>query len=104
STTQVYFNSVSMNGSQAGSSNKSYALAIGCNNPIVDVRNNVLYNTQTTTTTGTSYAMGFEYSTFTNLTSNYNDLFVNGGATFFVGGTGGLGSPTTRTTLANLQA
>ncbi|HEV7398269.1 MAG TPA: DUF4214 domain-containing protein, partial [Pyrinomonadaceae bacterium] len=104
SSTQVYFNSVSMNGSQAGSSNKSYALAIGGNNPIIDVRDNVLYNTQTTTTTGTSYAMGFEYSTFTNLTSNYNDLFVSGGATFFVGGTGGLGSPTTRTTLANLQA
>lgn len=104
STTQVFFNSVSMNGSQAGSSNKSYALAIGGNNPIVDVRNNVFYNTQTTTTNGTSYAVGYDYSTFTNLTSNYNDLFVSAGATFFVGGTGGFTSPTTRTTLANLQA
>jgi len=104
STTRIYFNSVSMNGSQAGNINRSYALAIGGNNPIVDVRNNVLYNTQATTTNGVSFVMGFDYGTFTNFTSDYNDLFATSGATFFVGATGSFSSPTTRTTLANLQA
>jgi trimeric autotransporter adhesin len=103
SITQVYFNSVSMNGSQGGSNNKSYALAIGGSNPTVDVRDNVLYNTQATTTNGVSYAVGYDYSTFTNLTSNYNDLFVGGGATFSVGGTGSFNSPTSRLTLTDLQ-
>src|SRR6185295_9944434 len=93
-----------MNGSQAGNINRSYALAIGGNNPIVDVRDNVLYNTQATTTNGVSFVMGFDYGTFTNFTSDYNDLFATSGATFFVGATGSFSSPTTRTTLANLQA
>ena len=103
STTQVYFNSVSMTGAQTGINNMSFALAIGGSNPIVDVRDNVFYNTQTTST-GNSYAVGYDYSTFTNLTSNYNVFFVNVGATLYVGGTGSLSSPTNRVTLANLQA
>src|SRR5262249_22603127 len=41
STTQIYFNSVSMNGTQTGGSDKSYCIAVGGvaqADPIVDVR------------------------------------------------------------------
>jgi concanavalin A-like lectin/glucanase superfamily protein/Calx-beta domain-containing protein len=92
STTQVYFNSVSMTGDRgAGTSLPSYGLAIGGSNPTVDARNNIFYNTQTTASTGKSYAIGTASITFTNLTSDYNDLFVSGTNTF-VGQTGGLGT------------
>ncbi|HKP54355.1 MAG TPA: C25 family cysteine peptidase [Chloroflexia bacterium] len=103
STTQIYFNSVSMSGTQTGGSDKSYALAIGGSNPTVDIRDNILYNTQNNGS-GNNYAVGFGYSTFTNLTSNYNDFFVGTGATYFVGATASLSSPTNQATLANLQA
>jgi hypothetical protein len=45
-TTQIYYNTVTMVGTQTGGSDKSYALAIGGSNPTVDIRNNILYNTQ----------------------------------------------------------
>ena len=104
STTQVYFNSVSMNGTQTGGSDKSYALAIGGADPIVDVRNNALYNTLNNGT-GNNYAVAFGYSTFVNLTSNKNDLFVTTpSALHFAGATASLSAPTNQATLANLQA
>ncbi len=101
STTQIYFNSISMTGDRgSGTTFPSYALAIGGSNPTVDARDNILFNTQTTAGTGKSYAVGFAYSTFTNLTSDSNDLFVSGTNTF-VGQTGGLGTAgTDRATLA----
>ncbi len=105
STTQVYFNSVSMTGTFTGGSSPSYALAIGESNPIIDVRNNILFNTQATGT-GISYAIGTASTTFSNLTSNHNVLFVNTGTLFGLGKTGGLYSTsgTSGTTLANWQA
>jgi trimeric autotransporter adhesin len=102
STTQVYFNSVSMNGTQTGGSDKSYALAIGGSDPVVDVRNNALHNTQNNGT-GNNYAIGLNSGTFVNLTSNYNDFYVTTDATHFVGGTGSLASPTNQATLTSLQ-
>ena len=45
STTQVYFNSISMTGTLTGSNYPNYCLAIGGADPIVDVRNNVFFNT-----------------------------------------------------------
>jgi Peptidase family C25 len=103
STTRIYFNSVSMNGTQTGGSDKSYALAIGGSDPTVDVRDNVLYNTQNNGT-GNNYAIAFGYSTFANLTSNFNDFFTATGATYFIGATASLSTPTSQATLANLQA
>jgi hypothetical protein len=93
STTQVYFNSISLTGNQNGTSTSpSYGLAIASGNPIVDVKNNIFYNTQTNTTgTGKHYAIANASTTFTNMTSNYNDLFVSG-ATGFIGQTNALGS------------
>ncbi len=103
STSQIYYNSVSMTGTQTGGSDKSFALAIGGTDPIVDVRNNALYNTQNNGT-GSNYAIAFGYATFVNLTSNFNDLYVTSpSAIHFVGATGSLSTPTNQATLANLQ-
>ncbi|MFZ1617182.1 MAG: BNR-repeat neuraminidase N-terminal domain-containing protein [Flavobacteriales bacterium] len=101
STTQVYYNSVSMTGSRGAATFPSYALAIGGSNPTVDVRNNILYNTQTSSSTAKSYAIGLAYpSPYTNLTSDQNDLFTSGAQAAF-GQTGGLGTTgTDRTTIA----
>ncbi len=102
STTQAYYNTVSMSGTQTGGGYPNIALAIGGTTPVVDVRNNILSNTQVTGT-GTSYAIGLAYSgtagNYANLTSNNNDLYVSTGATFATGVTGGL-SGTARATLA----
>jgi hypothetical protein len=106
--TKVYFNSVSMSGAATtGSTDKSYALAVGGTNPIIDIRNNILYNTQANG--ATNYAIGFNYGTpFTNLTSDNNDFFLTGSPSpsspYFTAGTGSLATPTTVSTLANLQA
>ena len=93
-TQNVYFNSVSMTGDRGSDSGMygSYALAIGGGDNATNVADNILYNTQTNTSTATtakSYAYGIGYAAFTNLTSNYNDLFV-GGTLGTVGITGGL--------------
>ncbi|HEX8069048.1 MAG TPA: Calx-beta domain-containing protein [Pyrinomonadaceae bacterium] len=103
STTQVYFNSVSMTGTRGAATFPSYGLAIGSGDPTVDVRDNIFFNTQTSSSTGKMYAIGTGSTTFANLTSNYNDFFVTG-TSAFVGQTGGLGtSGTDRATLANWQ-
>ena len=104
STTQVYYNTVNMTSVPAntGANDKSYALAIGGSNPIVDIRNNILVNTQNNGT-GNDYAIGYGYSTFTNLTSDHNDYYVAAGATFFIGATASISAPTNQTTVANLQ-
>ena len=97
--TQIFFNSVSMStpaGAPTDGSDKSYALAIGGSNPILDIRDNIFANTQSAGTT-VNYAVGLGYSTFSNLTSDFNDLFVTNDATHFVGATGSLSSPTNRT-------
>lgn len=104
STTQVYFNSVSMTGSITGGSYPSYAIAIGGSNPVADIRNNILYTTQATGT-AISYAIGTAATSYTNLTSDYNVFFTTTGSLFGVGKVGGLStSGTTQTTLANWQA
>src|SRR4029078_5460904 len=103
STTQVYFNSVSMTGSRNAATAPSYGLAINSGDPIVDVRNNIFLNTQSSTSNGKMYAIASGGTTFTNLISNYNDFFVSGTNTF-VGQTGGLGTAgTDRATLAIWQ-
>jgi hypothetical protein len=94
STTQIYLNSVSITGVRASTATfPSYGLAINSGNPVVDVRDNIFYNTQTTAPSGTakSYAIAAASTTFSNMTSNFNDFFVSGTNTF-VGQTGGLGT------------
>lgn len=99
STTQIYFNSISMTGS-TGRTTPSHALAIGGSNPVVDIKNNILYNTSTG---AGSYAFCTAYSTFTNLTFNYNSLFTSGANSLFAG-TGSISAPTAQANLATLNA
>ena len=80
STTQIYYNSVSMTGQRGdNTTNPSFALAIGSGNPVVDVKNNILYNTQISDSLGKFYAIANASSpSLNNMTSNYNELFVSG--------------------------
>ncbi|HEX8734050.1 MAG TPA: Calx-beta domain-containing protein [Pyrinomonadaceae bacterium] len=101
STTRIYHNSVSMTGTRGAATNPSYGLAINGGNPIMDVKNNIFYNTQSSTGAAKMYAIANASATFTNMTSSYNDLYVSGTNTF-VGQTGGLGTAgTDRATLAD---
>ncbi|GAA4037145.1 hypothetical protein GCM10022409_22600 [Hymenobacter glaciei] len=106
STTRIVYNSVSMTGTQTGGNYPSFALAIGGSAPTVEIRNNILVNTQSTG--ANSIALGFAYSSTTGayvgLTSDHNDFFVGTGATFAVGQTGSLSTTgVLRTTLAALN-
>lgn len=103
STTNVYYNSVAMTGSRGAATMPSYGLAIGGSDPIVDVRDNIFQNTQTSSSTGKMYAIGTGSTTFANMSSNYNDFNVSG-ASAFVGQTGGLGTAgTDRLALSDWQ-
>ncbi|MFL6214148.1 MAG: beta strand repeat-containing protein, partial [Blastocatellia bacterium] len=112
-TIQVYYNSVSMTGGRdtgGASSQPSFALAILGSNPLVDVRNNALFNTQTAGAGGAggaagSYAIGFSsVAPFTNITSNFNDFFTSGASSHFavIGGLTNLAGD--QATLGALQA
>ncbi|MDQ2793494.1 MAG: T9SS type A sorting domain-containing protein [Bacteroidota bacterium] len=107
STTRLLYNSVSMTGTQTGGNYPGFALAIGGTTPTVEIRNNILLNTQTTGS-GNSIALGLAYSSTTGayvgLTSDHNDFFVGTGTTFAVGQTGSLTtSGVLRPTLAALN-
>ena len=90
SATRIYANSISMTGTLAGGDQGQYALAVNGNNPLLDLRDNILFDTQATGAANLSYAIGLGYATFTNLTSNWNDLFVPAAGNFRVGRTGSL--------------
>jgi hypothetical protein len=103
SVTNIYYNTVVMTGSRNAADFPSYGLAISGGDPVVDIRNNIFRNIQTSTGIAKMYAIGTGSSTFANMTSNYNDFTVSG-ASGFVGQTGGLGiTGTDRLTLANWQ-
>ena len=89
--TNVYYNTVYMSGA-ASSSSHTFALAVGGSNPVIDIRNNIFVNKQTSTS-GKMYGMVFAYSTFTNLTSNNNNFFVTADANHFDIGTSGFAAP-----------
>jgi hypothetical protein len=97
-TTQIYYNTVYLTGGRGSASQNSYALAIGGSNPIVDNRNNILVNTQTAVGGGASYALGLSYNaSYSNLTSNNNDMYTGLANVVRVGGlttAGGTNYPT----------
>lgn len=107
-TTNIFHNSVSLTGDRGATSTllyPSYAIAIGGSNPVVNLRNNIFVNTQTSSSTSTnfrSYAIALGYSTYTNLTSNNNNLFVSG--TNGVFGLVGSLVPTSGTAVSSLSA
>ena len=104
--TQIHFNSVSMSGTRGSASYSSYALAIGGTTPVLDIKNNALFNSQTSTGAGQSYAIGLAYTSTTgsylNLTSMKNDLDTSG-TSALLAKVGSL-SQGTGTTLATLAA
>jgi hypothetical protein len=84
----VYYNTVYMQGARPGTaSNPSYALAIGGSTPNVTIKNNILYNSQTTGGAGKSHAIGLAYTStvgnYANLVSDNNDLFTSGASAGF---------------------
>ncbi len=105
STTQIYFNSVSMTGDRGtvASQFPSFALAVYSSTP-VDLKDNILYNTQIQGgggVAGKSYAIALKFaSPFTSLTSNYNDLFSSGAQSAFACTGGITGANTDYATLA----
>jgi hypothetical protein len=92
SNTKVYFNTVSLTGGRGAVASQigSYGIAIsGATIPTVDIKDNIFYNTQTSGggANAKSYSIGTQSTTFTNMTSNYNDFFVSGAnAGFFRSG------------------
>lgn len=105
SNTHAIYNSVSNTGDRGAVASQigSYGIAISGTNPIVELKDNIFYTTQTSGggANAKSYAIGMTSTTFTNLNSNYNDFFSSGAN---AGGfrTGSLDA--TGTDLANLAA
>ncbi|MCC2547241.1 T9SS type A sorting domain-containing protein [Hymenobacter sp. BT175] len=104
--TRVLYNSVSMSGTNPGSSaatQPNFALAVGGSSPTVEIRNNILYNSLTVNG-AQSYAIGFAYagttSSYAGLTSSNNAFAGTNG----IGLTGNLATGTVRATLADLFA
>lgn len=99
--TNIYNNSVTI-GNAASSGGGSYptvALAVLGNNPIINIKNNILAVTVANASTILP-AIALGYSTFTNLTSDYNDFYTVG---TYLGGTGAMPPSTTQATLAAWQ-
>lgn len=83
SNTQLYYNSVSMTGDRGAVASQmpSFGLAVTGTDPVVDLRNNILYTTQTASGGGAgaaSYAIGTVGALFANLNSNYNAFWSTG--------------------------
>ncbi|MBL0146838.1 MAG: hypothetical protein IPP48_15070 [Chitinophagaceae bacterium] len=87
SITNVYNNSISMTGDRSllltpsTAMYPSYGIAITGTDPTVDIKNNIVYTTQTASGGGVdakSYAIGMTSTTFVNLTNNYNNYWSTG--------------------------
>jgi trimeric autotransporter adhesin len=103
SVTNIFYNTVSMSGTQTSGSEKSYALAIaGGTTPTVDIKNNILINKQNNGT-GVNYAYGLGYTVFTNITSDNNDIYTSTSALYAAGATTSISAPVNQVTFANLQ-
>ncbi|MBK9105940.1 MAG: hypothetical protein IPL92_15550 [Saprospiraceae bacterium] len=111
STTRIYYNTVSMQGTVTGGTSASQTAAClavtTSTEPTLDMRNNIFTATQIGNSGATlrfaSIALG--YSTYALLTSNNNDLYSAGAGpgTYTIGITGGVAAGTSRTTLAAWQ-
>jgi len=84
SSTKLYYNAVSMTGDRdplVASQMPSYGIAITGTDPIVELKNNIFYTSQTASGGGVnavSYAIGMVTTTFANLDSNFNDFWSTG--------------------------
>ncbi|MCX6269411.1 MAG: T9SS type A sorting domain-containing protein [Bacteroidetes bacterium] len=111
STTHVYYNTVSMQGTITGTSSatQTSACLVVTNSvaPVLDLRDNILTNTQhgNSGATLTFAAIALGYNTYTTLTSDYNDLYSAGAGpgTYATGITGTVVLGTNSVTLSNWQ-
>ncbi|HEX3102686.1 MAG TPA: choice-of-anchor D domain-containing protein, partial [Pyrinomonadaceae bacterium] len=82
SSPKLYNNSISMTGDRGNRSlSPSFGVAIAGSDPVVELKNNIFYTTQTAIGGGPdalSFAIGTNSSTFANLDSNYNAFFSSG--------------------------
>ena len=99
-TTNVYYNSVNMSGTVSGASYPTFAISISGTNPVVNLKNNLFVNNAVTGST-LLYAIGLAYSTYSNLSSDYNDFYSVGSVLATVGSLSGSG--TAETALADWQ-
>ncbi|MFY7884965.1 MAG: beta strand repeat-containing protein, partial [Dolichospermum sp.] len=77
-TVNVFYNSVTLqNTSLTGGNHPSFGFASGSSTPTLIIRNNIFSSTGTTGA-NLNRAMGFNYSSFTNVTSDNNDLVFSG--------------------------
>jgi trimeric autotransporter adhesin len=102
----VYHNTLLVGGTTlTGASQPNIALGINGVTPTVDIRNNVIACTGDNGFAGNT-GIGLAYTStvgnYLNLTSNYNDIFVNG-TSAIVGRVGSLSAGTPLTTLVNWQ-
>jgi hypothetical protein len=111
SVTNVYYNTVSMQGTIGGATAATQTstcfASTNSTAPTLDLRNNIFSNTQVGNT-GASVrfsTIAMAYSTFATLTSDYNDLYCAGAGpgTYQIGITGTVVGGTNSTTLANWQ-
>ena len=114
STTRVYYNTVSMQGTvqgaTAGTQTEAAFAVVSTTAPLLDIRNNIFSNTQLGNTGSTAkfaaVALGYSSTAgnYANLISDYNDLYVGGAGpgTYTIGVTGGIVG-TNRITLADWQ-
>jgi len=91
--TQIYYNAISLSGTTSDSTN-SYGIFVDSANPTVDIRNNVVANKGTALSTGKGFGISFTASSFDNVTSNNNDVFVTNDSNHFAFGKGSAQSPT----------
>ncbi len=91
--TQIYHNAISLFGTTSDSTN-SYGIFVDNADPTVDIRNNIIVNKGTALSSGKQYGISFTSGTFTNVTSNNNDIFVTADGNHFAIGTGSATTPT----------
>jgi trimeric autotransporter adhesin len=81
--TRLYFNSVALTGNRGTVTGQmpGFGVAITGTNPVADLKNNILFISQEPGGGGVNarnYAIGMTSTTFTNLSSNYNDFWSVG--------------------------
>lgn len=96
SSTRLLANSVALSGDRGSVASQigSFGIAVTGSDPTVQIRNNAVTNSQTTSGGGVNaktFAIGLVSTAFANLDSDFNDFFASGpSAAFFR--TGGLGA------------
>jgi hypothetical protein len=109
SVTRVVHNSIALTGDRGTVATQApgFGIAITGSNPTVELRNNVISNTQTTTGGGAgalAYAIGTASTAFTSLAANHNVYFAGGPTPgFFRSGSLAVGAGTNYATLAEWQ-